>query len=278
MISLGIESKVKPISEVLSKIPLQVWNEIVKKEPEWIYMYKFLGKYGFGRFAVLMTVAGLNDYQLKGRAEVAYWPPLSALLEKKEVPRSPLELMYILREFYSKERFSNRKIERLKKFLISSLAQDLWTSKPEDVARDFVNIWYRLADTMRQDINAKTITFAMKCLGISLLMVGETDFSFEEIPIPVDYRVREFTERLGVAVWNDDDIRYFWTSVLEELRKNVDVNMIHLDSLVWQIGVLDRVGIVRYFSELGVEDVGRELAEVLRWVRLCVVPCGGLKI
>ena len=257
--------KINSISEILSKIPSKVWNEIVKREPEWIYMHKFLGRYGFGRFAVLMTVAGLNDYQLKGKAEVAYWPPLSALLERKGVPNSPLELMYILGEFYSRERFSNTKIRRLEKFLLSSLAQDLWTSEPEDVARDFVNIWYRLADTMGQDRNAKTITFAMKCLGISLLMVGETDFSFEKIPIPVDYRVKTFTERLGVAVWDDDDIRYFWSSVLEELRKNVDVNMIHLDSLVWQIGTLDRVGIVRYFSELGVEDVGRELAEVLRW-------------
>jgi len=107
-------------------------------------------RYGFGRFAVLMTVAGLNDYQLKGRAEVAYWPPLSALLERKEVSRTPLELIYILREFYSKERFSNRKIIRLERFLTSSLAQELWTSKPGDVARDFVNIWYRLADTMEE--------------------------------------------------------------------------------------------------------------------------------
>ncbi|HIP88491.1 MAG TPA: N-glycosylase/DNA lyase [Thermococcus paralvinellae] len=254
----------RDVAEILSKIPLQVWNEIVKKEPEWIHMHKFLKRYGFGKFAVLMIVAGLNDYQLKGRAEKAYWPPLSNLLEGKPVPKSPEELINILEEFYSKERFSNAKIRRLKRFLSSSLAQELWTSKPEDVAKDFVKIWYRLAETMKQKGNAKTIAFAMKCLGISLLMAGETNFSFEKIPIPVDYKVKEFTKRLGVEFKNDDDIRNFWSAVLEELKTRVDINMIHLDSLIWQIGTLDRDEIIEYFSEFGLENIGRELVEVLR--------------
>lgn len=105
----------KDVAEVLSKIPLQVWNEIVKKEPEWVHMRKFLKRFGFGKFAVLMIVAGLNDYQLKDKDEKAYWPPLSNLLEGKPVPKSPEELIYILEEFYSKERFSNAKVKRLKK-------------------------------------------------------------------------------------------------------------------------------------------------------------------
>ena len=115
----------RDVAEILSKIPLQVWNEIVKKEPEWIHMHKFLKRYGFGKFAVLMIVAGLNDYQLKGRAEKAYWPPLSNLLEGKPVPKSPEELINILEEFYSKERFSNAKIRRLKRFLLSSFSQSI---------------------------------------------------------------------------------------------------------------------------------------------------------
>ena len=257
-------SKVKSLSEVLSKIPLQVWNKIIKKEPEWIYMHKFLKRYGFGKFAVLMIVAGLNDYQLKGKAEKAYWLPLSNLLENKPVPEHPEELINILEGFYSKERFSNAKIKRLRRFLSSSLAQELWNSKPEDMAKNFIKIWYRLAEIMKQNRNAKTITFAMKCLGISLLMVGETNFNFEKIPIPVDYRVKKFTKRLGVIFEDDDDIRDFWNAVLEELRKEVEINMIHLDSLIWQIGTLDKDKIIEYFSELGLESVGKELVEILR--------------
>jgi len=60
------------ILEIFSQIPLEVWNKIVQEEPEWKNMREILEKYGFGRFAVLMIVTGLNDFQLKGKAEVAY--------------------------------------------------------------------------------------------------------------------------------------------------------------------------------------------------------------
>lgn len=116
---------------------------------------------------------------------------------------------------------------------------------------------------MRQDGEAKTITFAMKCLGIALLMAGESKFSFEKISIPVDYRVREFTKRIGVTFDGDGEVRKFWSHVLAELRKSVDVNMIHLDSLIWQIGVLEKHEIVEYFSRLGLKEVGEKLAEVV---------------
>lgn len=46
------------VSQILSKIPTNIWNRIVEEEPEWINMHGFLEKYRFGRFAVLMTVAG----------------------------------------------------------------------------------------------------------------------------------------------------------------------------------------------------------------------------
>jgi DNA-(apurinic or apyrimidinic site) lyase len=52
---------------VLSEIPAEIWNRIVKEEPEWRYMEGFPKRYGFGRFAVLMLAAGLNDFQLKGK-------------------------------------------------------------------------------------------------------------------------------------------------------------------------------------------------------------------
>ncbi|RLI74098.1 hypothetical protein DRP04_15070, partial [Archaeoglobales archaeon] len=71
-----VEDSVIVVSNVLSEIPTEVWNRIVEMEPEWIHMEEFLGKYGFGRFTVLMLAAGLNDFQLKGKAEVAYWPKL----------------------------------------------------------------------------------------------------------------------------------------------------------------------------------------------------------
>lgn len=60
------------ISSILSLIPLEKWDKIVEKEPEWQFMHELLPSWDFGRFSVLMVAAGLNDFQLKGKAEVAY--------------------------------------------------------------------------------------------------------------------------------------------------------------------------------------------------------------
>ena len=255
---------IRNLVETLAQIPAESWNKIVEKEPEWYLMCDFLETYGFGKFAVLMLVAGLNDFQLKGKAEAAYWPKLKETLDGHEIPDTPKELEHILAEFYRNERLPKLKLRRLNRFLSSELATKLWRAEPDKVTRDFLRIWHELAAVMGQSKEAKTITFAMKCLGIALLMAGETDFSFERIPIPVDYRVRTFTERLGVAVKDDNDIRKFWNDVLEKLRKDVKINMIHLDSLVWQIGTLSKVGIVKHFARFGLKQVGEKLAEIVR--------------
>jgi len=95
-------------------------------------------------------------------------------------------------------------------------------------------------------------------------MAGESNFRFEKIPIPVDYRVRSFTERLGVNLKTDDEVRWFWNKVLELLRKEIPINMIHLDSLIWQIGTLSNEEIIEYFGKFGLESVGKKIVEVLR--------------
>lgn len=251
------------LAKILAEIPLDVWNRIVDNEPEKRYMKDFLEEYGFGRFAVLMVAAGLNDFQLKGKADIAYWPILKNIIKKNKVPSSPKEMNGILAKFYSKERLASLKLDRLNRFLTSTLAKELWTTTPKKVADNFLQIWYNLAATMRQNKNAKTIVFAMKCLGIALIIAGEYNFKIEQIPIPVDYRVRRFTERLGINIKTDDDVRRFWSKVLEELRKYLLINMIHLDSLVWQIGTISKEDIIKYFRDLGVEPVGKKLVKIL---------------
>lgn len=251
------------VVSIFSKIPLDVWDKIVDNEPEKKYMGDFHKRYGFGRFAVLMVVAGLNDYQLKGKADIAYWPVLRDILNKNKTPDTLDEMKDILSEFYIRERFATRKLDRLNRFLSSKLASELWNSIPKKVAENFINIWYRLAFTMNQNIKAKTIVFAMKCLGISLIIAGESNFTFERIPIPVDYRVRRFIERIGVNVRTDDDVRMFWSRVLLDIRKRVPINMIHLDSLIWQIGTMNKGNIIEYFSNLGLESIGEKLINIL---------------
>jgi len=259
-----MEDTIARVSRIFGEIPLEVWEDIVRLEPEWFHMEDIFKKYGFGRFATLMLITGLNDYQLKGKAEEAYWPQLKELLQKSKVPESPQELKEILSPFYQRERFYKAKLDRLDRFLSSKLAQNVWSATPEEVANNFLQIWHELAQTMRQTKEAKTITFAMKCLGIALLMAGEPNFNFEKIPIPIDVRVRNFTKRLGFEAERDDELRSIWNRILEETRKKVPINMIHLDSLIWQIGNLDNEEIAAYFRKLGRETVGQKLIEVLR--------------
>lgn len=232
---------------------MDTWNRIVENEPEWHEMERFLPVYGFGPFAVLMMVCGLNDYQLRGKAERAYWPPIRELLEAASVPKSPAGLGEILAEFYEHERLATNKLDRLARFLKSPLADDLWASTPEDVSRRFVSIWQDLAAVMRQSPEMKTIVFAMKCLAVALLMAGERAFPFERIPIPVDIRINDLTARLGGPSGADAAVRACWDGVLAEIRRrNTAVTMVHLDSLIWQLAGESGQGRRRYFDSIGV--------------------------
>ncbi len=72
---------------------------------------------------------------------------------------------------------------------------------------------------MEQKLSDKTIVFAMKPLGIALLMAGRSDFPIETT-IPVDSRIRSFTERIGVSAENDGTVRAFWKGELAWILKN----------------------------------------------------------
>lgn len=251
--------------EILERIPWKTWKEIVEREPEWYCMEPLFGKFHYGSFAVLMLVTGLNDYQLKGKAEIAYWPKIHTLLKNSKPPSSPKDLHELLKPFYKKERLRSAKLQRLKRFLKSSLVNDLWDEFPQEVYKKFRDIWDSLSKTMEQNPRAKTICFAMKCLGLTLLMVKEYQFDFSTIPVPVDLRVMRFTKRTGIsASKSPKHIREIWSEVLSLLRSSIpEITMIHLDSLIWQIASLSDNKLESYFRSIGIADVGRDLLTFL---------------
>lgn len=252
--------------EIFERIPWKTWEEIVEREPEWHCMEPLFGKFHFGSFAVLMLVTGLNDYQLKGKAEIAYWPKIHNLLKNSKPPSSPKDLYELLKPFYKNERLRSAKLQRLKRFLKSSLVHDLWDISPREVSRKFRDIWDSLAKTMEQNPRDKTICFAMKCLGLTLLMVKEYRFDFSTIPIPVDLRVMRFTKGTGIsASKNPQHIREIWSEVLRLLRSSIpEITMIHLDSLIWKIASLSDDELESYFGSIGIADVGRDLLTFLQ--------------
>ncbi len=253
------------ITNILSQIPWKSWEYIVKKEPEWEHMYPFMKDYGYGPFATLMVVAGLNDFQLKGKAETSYWPPLENLLKSSPAPSSPAHLEKILKSFYEKERKKKLKLSRLNKFLNSNLASLLWNFDPDSASRTFLYIWRELSKTMNQDKQAKTIVFAMKCLGISLMMAGKNDFDYNKIPIPVDSRIIKFTNNIGLYSGEEEkEIQKIWSNILNNLRKVIPgITMIHIDSLVWQVASINEKELNSYFENLNALEAGKKLANLI---------------
>ena len=235
---------------VLKELGTSAWRRAIEMEPEYINMGPLFDDYGFGPFATLMVVAGLNDYQLKGKAEKSYWPKLKEHLIGKPSPSSPDALIDRLVAFYEHERLSKAKLNRLDKFLHSQLAQYMFRADAREISRCFLEIWNKLAKVMGQQKNSKTIVFAMKCLGLSLILAGENGFDFGPIPIPVDSRVKSLNQRIGLTFSNEDEIRRFWSEVLYDLRNHdQDLTMIHLDSLLWQIAPLDEKDLIIYLEK-----------------------------
>ncbi len=264
-IPLPAPTNEQQLLNILMKIPWASWEQICKEEPEWQIMFPLMKKYPFGAFAVLMLVTGLNDYQLRGRAERAYWPPLGKILHESPHPSTPSELATLLEPFYRNERYSSDKVRRLHKFLSSRLGIMLWGLSANNISGIFPYIWRELAKTMNQSPEAKTISFAMKYLGLSLLMVGEHGFNFTEIPIPVDIRVVSFSKRAGLCVDDQaDNIINIWNRILGFLQKCYpSLAMIHLDSLIWQIAALEDEELLRYFKRIGTPEAGNELVSLL---------------
>jgi len=226
------EEAVEQVNEALKELPLTVWETIVKRGAGYREMNTLAQRYPPGVFLTLMAVLGLNDYQLKGKAEVAYWPPLRKHLEALHIPNSLKELELILESFYQKERLPNVKVNRLRRFLKSSLARRLWNMTLKEVAKQLRGIWRELAFVMAQKPSDKTIAFAAKALAIGLLLLNETEFDFAGIPVPVDSRVKGLTPSL-----RDDQVRRFWDETLGRLRKKeLNLTHLHLDSLLWQYG------------------------------------------
>jgi DNA-(apurinic or apyrimidinic site) lyase len=253
----------KRLAEIFAAIPWPVWESVVRQEPEWKYMACLLPRCGFGPFAALMVAAGLADYYLRGKADLVYWPALQNLLLAAPVPRSAPELLDRLVPFYEKERDHERKVKTLQTYLTSGLARALRNDSARRVAAQFPQFHRDLAATLARSDDDNQIVFAMKCLGLSLMMAGENHFDARFLPLPGGSRQRRLTRKLGCDCAGQQAMREFWNEIFTFVRKtHRELSMIHLDSLLWQIAPLDRVELVVYFDDLGVRPVGARLVEL----------------
>ena len=160
------------------------------------------------------------------------------------------------------------KLKRLERFLHSELTNVIWNSDALVIEANFQSIWKRLSETMRQKPEAKTICFSMKCLGISLLMNDTFDFDFSCISIPVDSRVEAFTKKMKVVQsYRPKMIQILWSHILWSLQeKNSFLTMIHIDSFIWQIAILNASELKHYFSEFHLDSLHGEFIEFMDYM------------
>jgi len=261
-------ASMEEVVQILCRIPYPVWEDFVRNEPEWRFTEPVLERYGPSRFLTFMVMAGLNDYQLKGPAEKRYWPPLVEHVIQRPIPESPEDLKEVFKGFYEKERFRTVKIRRLERFLRSPLVHRMWRMTSAEFSQSFRALWYEIAKTMAQQKERKTIVFSMKCLGIGLLMLGVKEFDFTGIPVPVDARVRSLLERWGLIVEGapEQEIQSLCEEILRGIRGvEPRVNMIHLDSFLWQMEAFYRAGAFKSLIKIGMEaDLAKAIADLGR--------------
>ncbi len=249
----------------LSQLPTEVWEASATQAPSCQWLKPYSETWPFGRFAALYVLLGLNNYQLKGRAEVGYWPKVVPLIPRKPASKTPHQLQERLLPFFNTERMGAQNAKRLVCFTDSPLCRQIWESDAASLAAEFPTIWKQLARTMNQKPQTKTIAFAMKCFAYALILVEETGFDFGAIPVPVDSRVRTLSSRLGVPTGNDDEERARWKTALDKLRSsNPDLTMVHLDSILWQIGTLPKREIKAHLGTLRTSgELSHAIGEVI---------------
>ncbi len=248
------DSGIDRIARALGRIPWEVWHVDRAKLLE-RPAFKDIGdtsdRYPPSAFITLMAMAGLNDYQTEDKAEIGYWPPLWKQVTSKNVPHDISELEGILRPLYGemityrgkdareKERQRKIHVKRLQTFLKanSSLAQELWSMQPDQVAVDLPKLWRRFATTMDQGPYAKTIAYAPKTIGNALHILGLDSFDYTGIPIPSDYRLGNLTPQLKQSRFTNDTpskIQEFWADVLSIMQQlEGRISTYHLDNFLW---------------------------------------------
>ena len=249
--------------KILSQFPVTIWNAIVTGGVGWKLMKPFSKQWEFGHFAALFTMLGLNDYQTKGKAETGYWPKVVPLIPCHSDPKEPSELLHYLEPFYSRERMAKDKVNRLKRFLASDICHEIWVGDSLSISANFEKIWRALGHAMGQSPSKKTISFAMKCLARSLLMVNQSTFEYYAIPVPVDSRIRTVSQRLGLPNVSESSERERWRQVLIQIQdSNPKVTMVHLDSLLWQIGTLSPQQMQEHLMQLGAGALAGRISEM----------------
>ncbi len=246
------EEIAKKVADFLLKIPDDVWKGIFDKLPEFQKMPEEFKNWSFGKQAVVLMVGALNDYRTNSEK---YWEKFYVKFQTQ--PEHLRDVEKLLEEVYCQSQNSEKdkepqKCERMREFLKSRLAAELWKQNEEYFKKkeNLESIWKKL-EKLRPHSKNKTVPLAIKDLTILVMKrTGDTSIlDSVKLPVLVDRRIQKVTKNIVGCDddLNPDEVRDFWKMVLRGSNngstkikglKNEKpwLTMIHLDTLLWFIG------------------------------------------
>ncbi len=233
------------LEEIKNKLLLtkREYISILRNQPE-IKLFKETLSYlksKPGYIVVIYVLIGINSFQLKGNSQENYWPSIAEFVNKnKERIRNYIEknklkeLGELFKKFYSRERLSELKIKRIEKLVSNDFLLKISRLSLNEIQKEFKDIHKELARILNQSLNAKTIVFAMKCIGEYLLLMNK-QVDTTQLVIPVDSRIRRITQGILHKELSRKEIIEFWKGIEKELRRRKNyINIILIDSYLWQ--------------------------------------------
>lgn len=255
-----------------------------RKEPEYKFIENLHSKNVRAKYASLLgVVAGVLDFQLsKGGAE-KFWKELLEVSSSFKIDSSE-KVEAILRIFITKPINAKRrdiKIKRIDKIFPNFSRWFLGNFN--EIRKNPLILWYELAKALNSKLEQKTIVFSMKVFDLVYLIYFGRYANFpEDIPIPVDFHIKNVGISLGIITRyaSEEEVREAWSIFSKKLsnRLNRKISLLRLDSLAWQVGKilyscnysrkLSEIEITKYFINVGIPKITSEklAKEFVRYV------------
>lgn len=196
--------------EVLKDFSLEDALKIEELDKQYLYLKNLYEKIKDANiFLKISVINALLAYQLVYKAE-DFWKKFSEFFSKEKI-----DVCKDFEEFIEKHnfRFKENKLKRLKRICEWMSKVDLLKYKD-----DLKKLNIDLAKVLDQDINAKTIVFAVKIYGYCLRILGYKITFPSDIFIPIDNRISKISKD-----------KNFWL----EISKKLKIPLLHLDSIIW---------------------------------------------
>lgn len=273
-----LDTRRSAVAEAIANLDSEGIISFDRKEPEYHIFSSLWEEFDSEQHLALLGIgSGIIDYQLAGDAQ-RFWKELEETAIVHGTIRTVDDVEAILDTFAEaavNARFSSTKRDRLEKLFERGFA-DWFVVHYGEVTP--LLVWERLAEALDNEMNKKTIVFAMKVYDIVHLIVNDTYLDLPtRVPIPCNLHVRRIADIAGIVSDTDDEnVLQAWEDVAKEVSVLIghDISLLRIDSIIWQSGqiVSDEgldpdasiAALVTHYTNLGVDrDAARVLAKEL---------------